>query len=205
MDCSTSGLPVHYQLLEFIQTHIHWVGDAIQQSHPLSSPSLPVFNLSQHQGLFQWFSSSYQVAKALEILLQHLSFQWLFRTDLLSDGLVWSPCSPKDSQESFPTPQLKIQILWGSAFFIMQLSHPYMTTGKTIALTRQKFVGKVISLLFNMLSRFVIAFLPRSKCHLKSWLQLPSAMILEMNKIKSLFPLFPHLFAMKRWDQMPWS
>ena len=81
MDCSTPGLPVHHQLLEFIQTHVHWVGDAIQPSHPLSSPSSPAFNLSQHQGLFQWISSSHQVAKVLEF--QHPSFQWIFRTDFL--------------------------------------------------------------------------------------------------------------------------
>ena len=83
MDCSTPGLPVHHQLLEFTQTHVHWVSDAIQPSHPLSSPSPPVFNLSQHQGLFQWVSSSHQVAKVLEFQLQHRSFQWIFRTDLL--------------------------------------------------------------------------------------------------------------------------
>ena len=83
MDCSTPGLPVHHQLPEFTQTHVHWVGDAIQPSHPLSSPSPPVFNLSQHQGLFQWVDSSHQVAKVLEFQLQHQSFQWIFRTDVL--------------------------------------------------------------------------------------------------------------------------
>ena len=81
--CSTPGLPVHHQLPEFTQTHIHWVSDAIQPSHPLSSPSLSAFNLSQHQGLFQWVSSSQQVAKVLEFQLQHQSFQWTPRTDLL--------------------------------------------------------------------------------------------------------------------------
>ena len=81
--------------------------------------------------------------------------------------------------------------------FIVQLAHPYMTTGKTIVLTRQTFVGKVMSLLFHMLSSLVIVFLPRSKCLLISWLQSPSAVILEPKKIKSLFPLFPHVFAMK--------
>ena len=90
-----------------------------------------------------------------------------------------------------------------SAFFIVQLSHSYMTTGKTIALTRQTFVSKVMSLLFNMLSRLVITFLPRNKCLLILWLQLPSAVILEP-KEKSL-SLFPYLCAMKWWDQMPWS
>ena len=92
------------------------------------------------------------------------------------------------------------------SFPIVQLSHPYVTIGKTIALTRQTFVGKVMSLLFNMLSRLVIAFLPRSKRLLISWLQSASAVILEPKKNSvSLFPLFPHLFAMKWWDQMPWS
>ena len=92
----------------------------------------------------------------------------------------------------------KASILRHSALFIVQLSHPHMTTGKTIALTRWTFVGKVMSLLFNMLSRFVRVFLPRSKHLLISWLQSPSAVILEPPKISlSLFPLFPHLFSMK--------
>ena len=93
----------------------------------------------------------------------------------------------------------KAPILQRSAFFVVQLSHPYMTTGKTIALTGQIFVGKVMSLLFNMLSGLVIAFLPRSKCLLISWLQSPSAVTLEPPKIKSAmkFPLFPHLFPVK--------
>ena len=83
MDHSMPGLLVHHQLLESTQTHVHWVGDAIQPSHPLSSPPLPAFNLSQHQGLFQWVSSSHEVAKVLAFQLQHQSFQWIFRTDLL--------------------------------------------------------------------------------------------------------------------------
>ena len=83
MDCSTPGLPVHHQLPEFTQTNVHWVGDAIQPSHPLLSPSSPDFNLSQHQGLFQGVGSSYQVAKVLELQLQHQSLQWIFRTDFL--------------------------------------------------------------------------------------------------------------------------
>ena len=102
----------------------------------------------------------------------------------------------------------KASILWHSDFFIAQLSHPYMTTGNTIALTSQTFFGKVISLLFNMLSRLVMAFLPRSKRPWISWLQSPSAVILELKKKKksiSLFPLFSYIFAMKWWDQMPWS
>ena len=99
----------------------------------------------------------------------------------------------------------KASILWPSAFFMVQLWHPYMTTGKTIALTIWTFVRKVMSLLFNMLSRFVIAFLPRSKHLLLPWLQSPSTVILEPKKILSLFPCFTHVFAMKWWDQMPWS
>ena len=99
---------------------------------------------------------------------------------LISDRLVWSPCSPRDSQESSPAPQFK------SINSHIQLSHPYMTTGKTIALTRRTFVGKVMSLLLNMLSRLVITFLLRRKCLLISWLQSPSAVILEPQKIKSI-------------------
>ena len=83
MDWNTSGLPVHHQLPEFTQTHVHWVDDAIQPSHPLSSPSPAAFNLSQHQGLFKWVSSTHQVVKVLEFQLQHQSFQWIFRTDFL--------------------------------------------------------------------------------------------------------------------------
>ena len=107
MNHSTPGLPIHHQLPEFTQTHAHWVGDTIQPSRPLSSPSPPAPNPSQHQGLFQWVSSSHQVAKVLEYQLQHQSFQWTPRTDLLQDGLVGSPCSPRDSQEFSPTPQFK--------------------------------------------------------------------------------------------------
>ena len=83
MDCSMPGFPVHYQLLEFSQIHVHRVGDAIQSSHPLSSPFPPAFDLSQHQGLFQGISSFHQVTKVLEFQLQHQSFQWIFRTDFL--------------------------------------------------------------------------------------------------------------------------
>ena len=107
MNCSTRGLPVHHQLPEFTQTHVHWVGDAIQPSHSLLSPSSPALNLSHHQGLFKWVSSLHQVAKVLEFQLQHQSLQWTPRTDLLLDGLAGSPCSPRDSQESSPTSQFK--------------------------------------------------------------------------------------------------
>ena len=107
VDCSTPAFPVHHQLLELTQTYVHRVGDAIQPSHPLSSPSPPAFNLSQHQGFFKWVSSSQQAAIELGFQLQHQSFQWTFRTDFLWDGLVGSPCSPRDSQESSPTSQFK--------------------------------------------------------------------------------------------------
>ena len=107
MNHSMPGLPVHHQFPESTQTHVHWVNDAIQPSHPLSSPSPPALNLSQHQGLFNCVSSSHQVAKVLEFQLQHQSFQWTLRTDLHYDGLVGSPCSLRDPQESSPTPQFK--------------------------------------------------------------------------------------------------
>ena len=199
-------LPCPSPTPEFTQTHVHWVGDAIQPSHPLLSPCLPTFNFSQHQGLFQWVSSSHQVAKVLEFQLQHQSFQWTPRNDLFEGGLVGSLAVQGTLKSLLQHHSSKASILLLSAFFIVQLSHPYMTTGKTIALTRWAFVDEVMSLLFNMLSRLVINFLPRSKCLVISWLQSPSAVILEAPKISlPLFPLFPHLFAKKWWDQMPWS
>ena len=152
---STPGLPVHHQLLEFTQTHVHRAGDAIQPSHPLFSPSPPALNLSQHQGFsnesalrMRWpkyWSFSFNVSPYNE----HpgpISFRmdWL---DLLAvQGTLKSLLQHYSSKAS---------ILWCSAFFIVQLSHPYVTTGKTIALTRQTFVDKIMSLLFNMLSRLV--------------------------------------------------
>ena len=107
MDCSMPGFPVTHQLPEFTQTHVHRASDATQPSHFLSSPSPPAFSLSQHQDLFWGVSSSHRVAKVLKLQLQHLSFQWIFRTDFLWDGLVGSPCSSRGSQESSPAPQFK--------------------------------------------------------------------------------------------------
>ena len=107
MDHSTPSLPVYHQLLEYTQTHVHWVCDTIQSPQPLSSHSLSPLNLSQHQGLFKWVSCLHQVAKVLMFQLQHQSFQWTLRTDLLLDGLVGSPWGPRDSQESSPTLQFK--------------------------------------------------------------------------------------------------
>ena len=183
MDCSTPGLLVHHQLPEFTQTHIHWVSHAIQPSHPLSSPFLPTFNLSQHQGLFKesvlcirwpkYWSFSFSISLSSEYLgLISFRIDWL-------DLLVVQGTLKSLLQHHSSKAQLQC-----SAFFIVQLSHPYMTTGKTIALTRWTFVGKVMSLLFTMLSRLVIAFLPRNL--LISWLQSPFAVILEPPKIKCL-------------------
>ena len=150
MNRSTPGLPVHHQLPEFTQTHVHRVSDAIQPSHPLSSPSPPAPNPSQHQGLFQWVNSLHEVAKYWSFSFnispsnEHsglISFRmdWL---DLLAvQGTLKSLLQHHSSKAS---------ILRRSAFFTVQFSHPCMTTGKTIALTRQTFVGKVMSLLFNM-------------------------------------------------------
>ena len=104
--CSTPSFPVH-QLPKLAQIPVLWVGDSTQPSHPLSSPSPPACNLSQHQGLFKGVSFLHQVVKVLEFQLQHQSFQWTFRTDFLYDALVGSPCSPRDSQESSLTPQFK--------------------------------------------------------------------------------------------------
>ena len=165
MDCSTPGLPVHHQLLELAQTYVHWVGDTIQPSHLLSSPSAPAFSLSQHQGLFQRVSSSHQVAKVLELQLQLQSFQWILRTGLISFRIDWFDLLVVQGtvRSLLQHHSSKVSVLWHSAFFMVQLSHPYMTTGKTMALTAWTFINKVMSLLFNMLSRFVIAFLPRSK------------------------------------------
>ena len=176
-ESSMPGLPVHHQLPELTQTHVHWVSDAIQPTHPLSSPSPPAPNPFQHQGLFQWVNSLHEVAKVFQLKLQLsqrtpslISFRmdWL---DLLAvQGTLKSLLQHHSSKAS---------ILQCSAFFILQLSHPHMTTGKTIALTRWTFVGKVMSLLFNMLSTLVIIFLPRSKRLLISWLQSPFAVILD--------------------------
>ena len=154
-------------------------------------------NLSQHQGLFQWVSSLHQVAKVLELQLQHQILQWYsglisFRIDwfglLVFQGTLKSLFEHHNSKASIP---------WHSDFFMVWLSHPYMTIGKNHSpKTRQTFVGRVMSLLFNMLSRFVTAFLPRNKHLLISWLQSLSAVILEPKKISlPLFPLFPIYFS----------
>ena len=183
MNCSTPGLPVHHQLPESTQTHVHWVDDAIQPSHPLTSPSPPALNLSQHQDLFQlalrlkwpkYWSFSFSISPSNEYSgLISFRIGWF---DLFAvQGTLKKLIQHHSSNAS---------ILWLSAFFIVHLSHPYRTNGKTIAMTRWTFVDKVMSLLLNMLSRLVITFLPRIKHLLTSWLQSPSAAILEPRKIK---------------------
>ena len=198
MNHSMPRIPVQGQLPEPTQTHVHWVGDAIQTSHPLSSPSPPAPNPSQHQGLFTWINSSHLVAKVLEFQLLHQGFNEhpgliSFRMDWLDLLAVQGTLKSLLRHHSS-----KASIFQHSTFFTVQLSHPYMTTGRTIVLAKWTFVDKVMSLFFNMMSRLVITFLPRIKCLLISWMQSPSAVILEP-------PLFPHLFATNWWDQMPWS
>ena len=149
MNRSTPDLPLHHQLPEFTQTHVHRVSDAIQPSHPLSSPSPPAPNPSQHQSLLQSVNSSHEVAKVLEFQLQHHSLQRNPRADLLQNGLVGSLAVQGTRKSLLLYHSSKASILRRSAFFTVHLSHPSMTTGKTIALTRWTFVGKVMSLIFN--------------------------------------------------------
>ena len=178
------GLPVHHQLPEFTQTHVHPV---MPSSHlilcrpllllPPIPPSIRVFSNEStlHMRWPKYWSFSLSISPSNEYPgLVSFRMDWL---DLLAvQGTLKSLLQHHSSKAS---------ILQRSAFFTVQLSHPYMTTGKTIALTRLTFVGKVISLLFNTLSRLVITLLPRSKCLLISWLQSPSAVILEPKKVKS--------------------
>ena len=182
MHCSTPGFPVlPCPIPQFVQTRIHWVSDAIQPSHFLSFSSSPVLNLSQHQGLFQWVCYLKQVAKVLKLFSISPSYEY---SGLISFRIDWLDLlAVQRTLKSLLQYHIsKASILWHSAFLTVQLSHPYVTTGKTIALTWHTFVGKVMSLLFNRLSRLVITFLPRSKRLLISWLQSPSAVILEPKK-----------------------
>ena len=193
MDCSTPGFPVHYQLLKLTQTPAHRVSDAIQLSHPLVSPSPPSFDLSHHQGIFKWVSSSHQVAKVLEFQFQQSVLPMNIQDWFPFRWTGWISLKSKELSRVLQHHSLKALILHHSAFFTIQLSHPYMTTGKTIALTRQTFACKVMSLLFNMLCKLVTAFLPRSKRLLISRLQSPSAVILEppKSKVSHCFHCFP--------------
>ena len=184
MDCSMLGLRVHHQLPEFTQTHVYWVGDAIKSlilcGPLLLSPSIfPIIRVFSNVSALRirwpkYSSFSFNISPSNE----HPGL--IFRIDWLDLPVVQGALKSLLQYHSS-----KASILRCSAFFIVQLSHPYMTTGKTIALTRQTFVGKVMSLLLNILSRLVITFRPRSKCLLISWLQSPSVVILEPKKIKS--------------------
>ena len=192
MDCNTLDFSVLHYLPEFTQTHVCWVGDTIQPSHPLlllPSIFLSIWVFSNELAVrIRWPKYwSFSISPANEYS-GFISFRidWF---DLLAvQGTLKSLLQHHSSKAS---------ILQCSAFFMVQLSHTYLTTGKTIAFTSRTFVGKVTSLLFNMLSGLVITVLPRSKCLLISWLQSPSAVILEpLKNSQPLFPLFPHLFAM---------
>ena len=155
--------------------------DAIQPSHPLLPPSPFAFSLSQHQDLFQRVSSWHQVAKVLELQLSISPSNEY--SGLMSFRIDWFDLvAVQGTLKSLQHHSSKASIFQCSAFFVDQLSHPYMTTGKTVTLTTQTFVSKVMSLLFTTLSRLVIAFLPRSKSLLISWLQSPSTVILELKK-----------------------
>ena len=164
---STLGLPVHHQFPELSQTHIHWVvipSNHLILCHPLLLlPSIfPASGYFQMSQLFPSGGQSIGVSASTSVLPVNIQ-DW--------SPLGWTGwISLQSKGQSSPTPQLKASILWCSAFFTVQLSHPYMTTGKTVALIRRTFVGKVMSLLLNMLSRLVIAFLQRSKHLLISWL-----------------------------------
>ena len=185
MDYSTPGFPVYHQLLELAQTHVHWVGDAIQWSQPLSSSSptafiFPNIRVFSKESILcirwpKYWSFSFSISSSNEYSgLISFRMDWF---DLLAvQGTLKSLLQHHSSKAS---------ILWRSAFFTVQLSHPYMTTGKTIVLTRWTFVGKVMYLLFNMLSRLVIAFLPRSKQLFISWLQSPKTVLRHCSHLLS--------------------
>ena len=146
MNCSTPGLSVPHQLPEFTQTHVHQVSDAIQPSHPLSPPSPPAPNPSQHQGLFQWVSPSHQMATVLEFQLKHQSFQWTPRTDFFR--MDWLDLlQSKGLSRVFSNTTVQKHQFFHAQLSSQPNSHPYITPGKTIALTRRTFIGKVMSLL----------------------------------------------------------
>ena len=181
MDCSTPGFSVLHCLPAFVQIHVHQAGDAIQPSHPLSPTSPPAFNLSHHQGLFQsvlcirW--PKYGSFRFSISLSSEYSGLVSFRTD------QFDLLAAQGTLKSLQHHRSKASILQLLALFMVQFSYPYMTAGKTIVLTIQTFVGKVMFMLFNMPSGFVIAFLPRNKRLLISWRQSPSTVISEPKKI----------------------
>ena len=186
MDCSSPGLPVHHQHLALAQAHVHWVGDA-SNHHILCRPLLLLPSIFPSIKVFtnesalcirlpKYWNFSFRISLSKNIQ------DWFFRMDWLDLLAVQGTLKSLQHHTS------KASILRHSAFFTVQLSYPYMTTGKTIALTKRTFFGKVMSLLFNILSRLVITFLPRSKRLLISWLQSPSAVILEHEREKKVKP-----------------
>ena len=200
MDYGTPGFPVFHHLPEVANMHVHWVSDAIQPPHPLLSPSLSAFNLSQirifsnelalHIRWPKYWSFSFSISPSNEY------------SGLISFRIDWFdlPADQGTLKSLLQHHSSKASILSSSAFFMVQLSHPYMTVGKTIALILWTFAGKVMSLHFNMQSRFLIAFLPRSKHLSISWLQSPSTVILEPKTIKSA-TVSPSIFPI----YFPWS
>ena len=194
MDCSVPGFPDHHQLPELTQTHVHLVNDSIQSSSvAISFSSVPFFCLQTFLALGSFSMSQFVtsggqsigVSASTSVLPMNIQDWFPFRLTgmitLLSKGLV----------NFLQHHSSKASVLLHLVFFTVQLSHPYVTTGKTIALTRWTIVGKVMSLVFNMLSRFVIAVLPRNKCLLISWLQSPSAVNLGPQKIMSVSIVSP--------------
>ena len=191
-------LPCQSPTPKLAHPHVHWVSDAIQLSHPLMSPLPPAFNLHQHQGLCQWVSPSTQVAIILKLQLQHQSFQWIFRTDFLQDGLVCSPWSPRDSQKSSLTSQFKKRIhSLGLSFLYgptLTSTHDYW---KNNTFDYMHFCLQSTVSAFYRLSRFVITFIPKSRHLLISWLHSSSAVNLEPPKTNSVPITVVFLFAMK--------
>ena len=202
MDCSTSGFPVLHQLPEFAQTHVHWVCDAIQPSHPLSSPSPPAFNHFQHQGLFQWvrwpkyWSFSFSISPSSEYLgIISFRIDWF---DLLKvQGTLKSLLQHHS---------LTVSTIQHSAFFMVQL-HTYMTTGKTIDLTIWTFCwqSNVPALWYDVQVCYSFSSNEQASFNFMAAVTTCSDFWSPRKYSLSLFPLFPHLFAMKWWDQMPWS
>ena len=201
MDCSIPVFPILHHIPEFAQTHVLWVNEAIQPSHPLLPTSPPALNLSQHQDLFQWVGSSNESSLRIR-WPKYWSFSFSISpsndySGLISFRMDWLDLLAVQGtlKSLLQHHSLKASILQCLAFVMVHLSCPYKTTGKIVALTIWVFVSKVMSLLFNMLSRFVIAFLSGSKNLLISWLQSPSAVILEPKEIK--YVTFPNC--------SPWS
>ena len=191
------GLPVPHHFLKFTQVHVHCIGDAIQPSHPLM-PSSPAFNLSQHQRLFQWVGCSHQMTKILELQLQHQSFQGY--SGLISLKIDWFDLFAVQGtfRSLLQYHSLKTAVLWHSAFFTVQLSQLYMTTGKTMTLTVWTFVNRVMSLLFNTLLGFsylscqeAVIFWFHGCSHHLQWFWSPRRGNL------SLLPPFPLPFALQ--------